>query len=72
MPSTHNPVGILEGKLMGLDDKINNKGQEAAGYVKEGVGKASDDPRLQAEGQKDQRVGKIKQAGQKIKDALKR
>jgi uncharacterized protein YjbJ (UPF0337 family) len=57
---------------MGPDDKIDNKRQETAGYVKEGVGKATDNPRLQAEGQKDQRVGKLKQAGQKIKDAFKK
>jgi uncharacterized protein YjbJ (UPF0337 family) len=57
---------------MELDDKVQNKGQEAVGYVKEGVGEATDDERLQAEGRKDQRAGKLKQAAEKVKDAFKK
>ena len=56
---------------MGIDDKIDNKAQEAAGKVKEGVGKATDDERLEAEGRGDQALSKVKQAGEKIKDAFK-
>lgn len=55
---------------MGLDDKIENKAQEVAGHVKEGVGKATDDKDLQAEGEKDQAAGNLKQAGEKVKDAF--
>ncbi len=56
---------------MGLDDKIDNKAQEVSGHVKEGVGKATDDQSLQAEGKKDQAAGGVKQAVEKVKDAFK-
>jgi uncharacterized protein YjbJ (UPF0337 family) len=56
---------------MGLDDKIDNKAQEVAGHVKEGVGKATDDQDLQAEGKKDQAAGNLKQGVEKVKDAFK-
>ena len=35
---------------MAFDDKVDNKSEELAGKVKEGVGKATDDERLEAEG----------------------
>jgi uncharacterized protein YjbJ (UPF0337 family) len=56
---------------MGLDDKIGNKAQEAAGKVKEGVGDATDNEKLQAEGARDQTAAKAKQAGEHLKDAAK-
>lgn len=56
---------------MGTDDKIRNAAEEAAGKVKEGVGKATDDERLEAEGKTDQAKADLKQAGEKIKDAFK-
>ena len=56
---------------MGLDDKVDNKAQEAAGHVKEGVGKATDDQDLQTEGKKDRVAGDLKQTGEKVKDAFK-
>jgi uncharacterized protein YjbJ (UPF0337 family) len=56
---------------MGLDDKIENKAQEVTGKVKEGVGKANNDPDLEAEGRTDQAAGNLKQAGEKIKDVFK-
>ena len=56
---------------MGLDDKIENKSQEVAGKVKQGVGEATDNDRLRAEGHKDEAAGKLKQAGEKVKDAFK-
>ena len=62
---------ILEGDRMGTDDKIDNKAEELKGKVKEGVGDATDDRDLQAEGQADQAKGNLKQAGEKIKDAFK-
>ncbi|MBW6436353.1 CsbD family protein [Actinoplanes hulinensis] len=57
---------------MGLDDKIENKTQEAAGKAKQNIGEATDDQDLQAEGKADQRSSNIKQAGEKIKDAFKK
>ena len=35
---------------MGLDDKIDNKGDELKGKAKEAAGKATDDEQLEAEG----------------------
>jgi uncharacterized protein YjbJ (UPF0337 family) len=55
---------------MGLDDKIDNKSEEWAGKAKEGVGKATDDEQLEAEGKGDQVKSNLKQAGEKIKDAF--
>jgi uncharacterized protein YjbJ (UPF0337 family) len=52
-------------------DKIKNKAQEVSGQGKEAVGEATDDRDLQAEGKKDQAAGGLKQAGEKVKDALK-
>ena len=56
---------------MGLDDKIDNKSEEMKGQVKEGAGRATDDPDLEAEGRADQASGSVKQAGEKVKDAAK-
>jgi uncharacterized protein YjbJ (UPF0337 family) len=52
-------------------DKIKNKAEELSGQGKEAVGKATDDRDLQAEGQKDQAKGNVKQAGEKVKDIFK-
>ncbi|MCM0675749.1 CsbD family protein [Micromonospora phytophila] len=56
---------------MGFDDKINNTTEDAAGKLKEGAGRATDNERLEAEGRNDQTSAKLKQAGEKIKDAFK-
>lgn len=56
---------------MGLGDKIQNAGEEAAGKVKEAGGKATDDENLEAEGKDDQASANVKQAGEKAKDAVK-
>jgi uncharacterized protein YjbJ (UPF0337 family) len=55
---------------VGLDDKIRNQAEETAGSVKEGLGKASDNERLEAEGQTEQTKANLKQAGEKVKDAF--
>ena len=55
---------------MGVDDKIRNAAQDAAGKVKVGVGKATDNERLEAEGRADQVAADVKQAGENVKDAL--
>ena len=56
---------------MATDDKIDNKSEELGGKVKEGVGRATDDERLEAEGKADQTSSNLKQAGENIKDAFK-
>ena len=56
---------------MGTDDKIANKTEEMTGKIKEGVGNATDNDDLRAEGKADQASGNIKQAGEKVKDAVK-
>ena len=56
---------------MGYDDKIGNATENTAGKVKEGVGRATDNERLEAEGRNDQASANLKQAGEKIKDAFK-
>jgi len=52
-------------------DKVKNKLQETKGSAKEGVGDATGDEQLQAEGKNDQAKGNLKQAGEKVKDAFK-
>lgn len=56
---------------MGLDDKMKNAAENATGKAKEAVGDATDNERLQAEGQADQTRADLKQAGEKAKDAFK-
>ncbi len=55
---------------MGLLDKAKNEGEIAKGKVKEGVGDATDNDRMEAEGQADQTSGNTKQVGEKIKDVF--
>jgi len=57
---------------MGLDDKIKNAAQEATGKAKEAGGKATDDERLESEGQSDQTKANVKQVGEDIKDVFKK
>lgn len=56
---------------MGADDKIRNAAEEAGGKVKEGLGKVTDNERLEAEGRAEQTSADIKQAGEKVKDIFK-
>ncbi|MDO3701455.1 CsbD family protein [Micromonospora echinaurantiaca] len=56
---------------MGVEDKINNATEDAAGKLKEGAGRATDNERLEAEGRNDQAAANLKQAGEKVKDAFK-
>ncbi len=57
---------------MSADDKIEHKGQELKGKAKEALGDATDNKEWQAEGKKDQTMGSLKGAGEKIKDAFKK
>ena len=56
---------------MGLDDKIDNKMEDLGGKAKEGVGSATGDQELEAQGKGDQAKSDLKQAGEKVKDAFK-
>ena len=55
---------------MGTDDKVQNKAEELKGKAKEGVGDATDNEQLRAEGRADQASGNLKQDGEKVKDAF--
>ncbi|GHH40579.1 CsbD family protein [Lentzea cavernae] len=57
---------------MGTDDKIDAKADQLKGKVKEGVGNATDDTGLEAEGQADQTKGHLKEGVEKVKDAFKK
>jgi uncharacterized protein YjbJ (UPF0337 family) len=56
---------------MGLDDKLDNKGEDLKGKAKEAVGGATGDDELERQGKGDQAKSDIKDAGEKIKDAFK-
>lgn len=56
---------------MGLADKAKNAAQDAAGKVKEAVGDATGNEKLEAEGKKDQAGASAKKAGEDVKDAFK-
>ncbi|MDQ1546241.1 MAG: hypothetical protein QOH69_1145 [Actinomycetota bacterium] len=55
---------------MGTDDKARNTAKDVAGHVKEAAGKATDDPKLEAEGQADQAKAHLGQAAENVKDAF--
>jgi uncharacterized protein YjbJ (UPF0337 family) len=57
---------------MSAEDKVSNKGEQVKGKVKEGVGKATGNQDLEAEGKADQISGNLKDAGEKVKDAFKK
>jgi uncharacterized protein YjbJ (UPF0337 family) len=51
-------------------DKAKNKTQKAKGKAKEVIGRATRNPTLETEGKDDQRAADLKDAGEKIKDAV--
>lgn len=55
---------------MGLADKFSNKAQELRGRMKRNTGEVVGNQRLQAEGRTAEIVGNLKQAVEKVKDAL--
>lgn len=57
---------------MGIGDKIQNEAEHLAGKAKEAAGDATDNPDLEAEGQKDQVKADAKKVGEDIKDAFKK
>jgi uncharacterized protein YjbJ (UPF0337 family) len=51
-------------------NKTRNKSQELKGQIKEATGRATGNPRLEAKGRADQTRANLKQAVEKVKDAL--
>ncbi len=58
--------------IMATEDKAAHKATEIKGNIKEGVGHATGDDEMEAEGHADQAKGNLKQAGDKVKDAFKK
>ena len=57
---------------MGVGDQISNAAEDMGGKAKVAAGKATDNERLEAEGQKDQVKADAKKVGEDIKDEFKR
>ena len=57
---------------MSAEDEAKNAAQKTTGKIKEGAGKMAGDQSLEAEGRGDQAKGDLKQAGEKVKDAVKK
>lgn len=57
---------------MGMVDKAKNTAEKLVGQVKETVGDATGDGKLQAEGKKDQAKGSVKNAAEDVKDVFKK
>ena len=55
---------------MGTTDDAKNKAEELKGTVKERIGDATDNERLQAEGKTDQVKADAKKIGDDVKDAF--
>lgn len=56
---------------MSFMDKLKNKFQMGKGRTKQGVGRSTGDPYLEAEGQRERAAGGAKQVGEQAKDAAK-
>jgi uncharacterized protein YjbJ (UPF0337 family) len=54
---------------MGMKDKLSNKLEELRGKGKQALGHASDSPKLEGEGKRDQTSAAVKDAGEHVKDA---
>jgi uncharacterized protein YjbJ (UPF0337 family) len=56
---------------MATDDKVHNAATDVVGHVKEAAGKATDNPKLEAEGKADQTKAHLGQAAENVKDVFK-
>lgn len=54
---------------MGLGDKIGAHAEDLKGKAKEALGKATDNERLEADGQGDQAEAHARKSAEKVKDA---
>jgi uncharacterized protein YjbJ (UPF0337 family) len=57
---------------MGTQKKAKNSAAKSKGKVKSAVGKLTGNRSLEAKGKRDQAKATVKQAGEKIKDAVKK
>ena len=57
---------------MSTEKKAADKATEVKGKIKKRAGQATDDAGLEAEGRAEESKGALKQAGEKVKDALRR
>lgn len=57
---------------MGNVDKVKSATQQAKGKVKEAAGEVTGNDRLRRKGKSDQVKAKVKQAGERVKDAFRR
>ncbi len=55
-----------------MTDKAKGAGNEIAGKIKQGIGKATDDREMQVDGAVQERKGEAQQAVGKTKDAVKK
>ncbi len=62
-------VRVSERLTMSFTDKVKNKAEELTGKAKQGIGDATDNERLVAEGQAQETSAHAKQAGEHVKDA---
>jgi uncharacterized protein YjbJ (UPF0337 family) len=68
-PKRTNSVRLDEELTMSFTDKVKNKTEEMTGKAKQGIGDATNDERLIAEGQAQETSAHAKQAGEHVKDA---
>ena len=57
---------------MTAEDKVKNAADSAKGAAKDLAGRIKDDKSLETEGKTDRAIADLKQAGEKVKDAVKR
>jgi uncharacterized protein YjbJ (UPF0337 family) len=57
---------------MATENKAANEITKIKGKAKEGLGKTTGDKEMEAEGKADQAKGNLKQAAEKVKDAVKK
>ena len=57
---------------MSSKDKAKNTAEQAKGQLKKKTGKATDNRDLQAKGKAQEVAGNVKQAGENVKDAVKK
>ncbi|CAM4370326.1 CsbD-like protein [Mycobacterium basiliense] len=57
---------------MSAEDKVKNKIEDLGGRAKEAIGHATGDKNTKDEGRLDQAKASLKDAGEKVKDALRK
>ena len=55
---------------MSFADKMDAKARELRGRIKRNAGQVTGDPALEAEGRAEETGGRLRQTGEKIKDAF--